>query len=447
MSRIGLRTRLAAALVATAVLAVAIATVLSNHGLPSRLEEAAEGRLTREATHLAGVAAAFYDEEGGWTQARLAAVHHLAQSSELDAEVVTDPAPPATGPRRAAAPVVVDGTRVGWIVVAPAGDRLLTPEEEHLRHSLDRLHLAAAGLSALAALVLAFVLGQQLSAPLRRIRAAAERIAAGGSHARVTPGGGPELAAVANALNGLADTLAREEELRKQSVADLAHELRTPVGALLSRIEAAQDGVLEPTANLEAMHAEALRLGALLDDLSRLADAERPGFLVTKEPVDLAALAEEQTLLWRPRLDERGLELVLELRPAVVAADRARLAQVLANLLSNACRYTEAGGRVTVRTHAAGADAVLEVADTGIGIAPDDLPHVFKRFWRAEKSRSRATGGTGIGLAIAQELVAAHAGRIDVESLPGAGTTFRVRLPALAAAEASHSLHIGTRHS
>ena len=164
------------------------------------------------------------------------------------------------------------------MLVAPLSGQLLTPEEEHLQASLDRLHVIAGAVSVAAALLVAFLLAQTLSGPLRRIRTTAQRIERGELGARVELGGDAEVRAVGHALNRLAETLQHEEELRKESVADLAHELRTPVSGLLSRIEAAQDGVLpDEAANLEAMHAEALRLTRLLDDLARLAEAERPG--------------------------------------------------------------------------------------------------------------------------------------------------------------------------
>ena len=216
------------------------------------------------------------------------------------------------------------------------------------------------------------------------------------------------------------------------SVADLAHELRTPVSALLSRIEAAQDGVLaDDAANLAAMHAETLRLARLLDDLARLAEAERPGMLVEKRVVDLAEVGGREADSWSALFATKDVEFSTELEPVAVQGDPDRLGQVVSNLLSNALRYTQTGHRVVLRVRPEQGRAVLEVSDTGAGIAPEDLKHVFKRFWRGEKSRSRTTGGAGIGLAIVHELVRAHDGRIDVESRPGAGSTFRVSLPAL----------------
>lgn len=440
---LGLRARLALALVAVAALAVGLATLLADIGLEPRLSDTARARLDRLAGALAATAAAEYAQAGGWGGGAASEVSHLAMMSGLQALVLDASGRPlATGMMGAwaadgldsgSAPVLVGGRAVGTVRVAPAGGRLLTPEESRLRSSLDRLHLFAGGASVAAALVLAFLLAQGLSRPLRRIRLAADRMEAGDLSARVEPGGDPEVRAVGHALNRLAETLEHEEELRRQTVADLAHELRTPVTGLLSRIEAAQDGVLEDeAANLEAMHTEALRLTRLLDDLAALAEAERPGLLLEKRPVDLAEVARAEADAWSGRFAGKGIDLALELEPAWVAGDPDRLGQVAANLISNALRYTPEGGRVWVRTACEGEGAVLEVEDTGIGIEAAELPHVFTRFWRSEKSRSRATGGAGIGLAIVRELVRAHEGRVEVESAPGRGSRFRVILPASA---------------
>lgn len=433
VARLGLRARLALALVAMAVLSVGTATALANLGLPGRVNDAAEARLEREVTHLAAIAAAFYAEDGRWTEERVDAVDHLAQMNNIRVELVSDGrrisrralgAEPAT-----TAAVVVRGRRVATLAARPAGRSVLTPEEEHLRHALDRLHLAAAGVSVVLALALAFVLASGIAGPLRRIRRGAERLGAGDLDARVPVTGGPETAAVARALNALAGTLAAEEQLRKESVADLAHELRTPVNALLGRIEAAQDGVLEPRRNLETMHGETLRLSRLLDDLGRLAEAEQPALLVEKTEVDLAEVAAAATDRWASRFADRSIELDVDLRSVPLQGDPDRLSQILDNLLANALRYTDEGGRVRLGVGVANGEAVVEVADTGIGIPPSDVPHLFARFWRGEKSRSRATGGAGIGLAIVAALARAHGGRVEVESEVGHGSTFRVLMP------------------
>lgn len=425
MSRLGLRGRLALAFVSVALLTVGVATFLSNRGLHHRVTDTAEARLERSAGHFAEIAAAVYVDQGAWTPQARETLGHLARLDGLD--FLLDASLPEPS---AEATVVVNGEQVARLSVALAGGELLTPEEESLQDSLDRLHVVAAVVSSLAALVLALLLAESFSRPLRRIRRTAQRIEEGDLSARVAPGGDPELRAVGGSLNRLAETLQEEERIRKAGLADIAHELRTPVSALLSRIEAAQDGVFRSSkANLAAMHSEAVRLARLLDDLSRLSDAELPGLLVERRPVDLAELSATQARTFDPLFATKGLHFDTDLEPVLVQGDSDRLGQVVANLLSNALRYTERGGTVTLRVRAVGREAALEVTDTGVGIAEDDVRHVFKRFWRGEKSRSRATGGSGIGLAIVHELVDAHGGRVEVSSSVGVGSTFRVVLP------------------
>jgi two-component system sensor histidine kinase BaeS len=296
-----------------------------------------------------------------------------------------------------------------------------------LEPKLSEAHMIAGAAAVAIGFLVALLLAQKMSAPLRRIRATAEAMEQGDLKAKVELGGDAEVQAVGHALNRLATTLEHEEQLRRAGVADLAHELRTPVSGLFSRIEAAQDGVLEDDeANLEAMHAEAMRLKRLLDDLDKLAAAEQPGLLLHKQRLDLAAVAASEASQMAASFEEKGVELECDASRAEIAGDPDRLAQIVANLLSNALRYTEPGGRVCLCVDAEGGEAVLQVSDTGVGIEAGDLPQIFKRFWRADKSRSRTTGGAGIGLAIVRELVTAHDGRIDVESHPGQGSTFRV---------------------
>ena len=435
MRRLGLRARLALALCAVAIIAVGLATLLANYGVEPRLKSAAHARLERSAAHMSDVAATIYLAEGGWTPDAAVTLGHLAELDELGL-VIHKPDGGATvvrplrGPRSEPRRIVANGRIVGSLVVSPASGSLLTPEETHLQHSLDRLHLVAAVASVIAALVIALLLAETLSRPLRRIRRTAEAIEQGDLQARVATGGDAEMRAVGHALNRLAETLDHEERMRKQSVADLAHELRTPVHGLLSRIEAAQDGVLDDTeANLAAMHAEALRLTRLLDDLSRLADAERPGLLLEKRDVDLADVARAVATSFEPLFADTDLAFQISTVSTIISGDADRLRQIVDNLLSNALRYAEAGGEVRLKVTRQGSSALLEVADTGIGIPADDLKNIYKRFWRGEKSRSRATGGTGIGLAIVNELVRAHDGRIEVDSEVGEGTRFRVFLP------------------
>ena len=436
MRRPGLRARLGLALVAVAVAAVGLAAFIGNMGLSSRLERAARARLAVQAGHVASVAAAVHEGSGGWTPDARTELGHLAALDGLrlslllpDGRVVQ--AGPLPAGRLARAPVLLHGRRLATVSVSYANGVLLSKEDQQLKGSLDRLHLVAAGVAAFAALVVGLVLAEALSRPLRRIRATAERLERGDLEARVEAGGEPEVRAVGRALNRLAETLGHEEELRKESVADLAHELRTPVNGLLSRIEAAEDGLLPLPENLAAMHNEATRMARLLEDLSRLTDAERPGLLLDKAPIDLAEVAKTVGQAFAARFTQAGITFSSGCTAAWALGDPERIEQVVANLLSNSLAYTEPGGKVSLTVGREGPEAFVEVADTGVGIDPEDLGHIYTRFWRGDRSGSRSTGGSGIGLAIVRELVRAHEGRIDVESTPGRGSRFKVVLPAL----------------
>ncbi len=436
--RWGLRARLVVAFVAVALLGTIVTTVYSSVSLTSHLEASARTRLHNSATHFGDVAAVV-SQDGAWSRQSVETLHHLAQIDFLAVDLYDSsgklvfshpPSAPVRQGAAATAPVIVSGQKIGTVVVSRDDGRLFTGEELQLRQQLLRMHLVAGVVSAVIAVLVALYLAVTLSRPLRRIRAGADAMSAGDLDARVPETGDDEIAAVADALNRLAETLQQEEGLRKESVADLAHELRTPVMGILARVEAAQDGVLKDReANLSAMHDEALRLARLLDDLSALAEAERPGLLLDAVPVDLAAIAGAQAAAFADAFADKGIALSSVLHPAVVDGDPKRLEQIAVNLLSNALRYTDAGGSVRVAVRRDGAEALLEVADTGIGIAAEDLPRVFTRFWRGEKSRSRDTGGAGIGLSIVKELVQAHGGSVTVESVPGEGSVFRVELP------------------
>jgi two-component system sensor histidine kinase BaeS len=436
--RWGLRARLLVAFVAVALLGTVVSTVYSSVSLTSHLEASARTRLHNSANHFGDVAAVV-SKNGAWPQLSIETLHHLAQIDFLAVDLYDStgklvfshpPSAPVQAGAAATAPVMVGGQRIGTVVVSRDDGRLYTGEEVQLRSQLLRMHLVAGMVSAAIAVLVALYLAVTLSRPLRRIRAGADAMSAGNLDARVPESGDDEIAAVADALNRLAETLQQEESLRKESVADLAHELRTPVMGILARVEAAQDGVLDDgQANLSAMHDEALRLARLLDDLSALAEAERPGLLLDVRPVDLAGVARTQASVFSGSFSDKDIALSTDLEPAVVHGEPKRLEQIVVNLLSNALRYTDEGGSVRVVVRPDYDEALLEVADSGIGIAAEDLPHVFTRFWRGEKSRSRHTGGAGIGLSIVKELVQAHGGKVSVESVSGEGSVFRVALP------------------
>lgn len=282
-----------------------------------------------------------------------------------------------------------------------------------------------------------------ITRPLRRLATAAGRITHGDFETRVPAAGRGEVAQVGAAFNTMAEALDRTEAQRRQMVSDIAHELRNPLVTLNGTLEAIQDRVFDASPEVvDSLAEEARQLSHLVNDLADLNAAESGHLRLARTEVDLAAVARTVVEAHAPLARTAGLTLRLESRldprhdggRGLVVGDEVRLRQVLTNLVSNAVRYSSPGGTVTVTTAvtsgAAPATVEVRVADQGVGIAPEQLPLVFDRFWRADAARARATGGTGLGLAISRELVHAHHGELSVTSEPGAGSEFVLSLPA-----------------
>jgi signal transduction histidine kinase len=280
------------------------------------------------------------------------------------------------------------------------------------------------------AILVAGFLGTRLASPLRAMSRAARRISEGDYDARIPRDGPEEIVSLADSFNHMADALEEQERMRREFIANAAHELRTPLTNLQGYLEALRDGVIEPDrATFESLWEEAERLVRLSRSLDTLAadDAGAPAAVVD---LDLAGAIRSAADLVRPAVLATSLSLELDV-PATLPArgDPDQLAQVIGNLLQNAVRYTPPGGRVSVRAERRSGDVLVSVSNTGDGIPPDDLPHVFERFYRVEKSRDRARGGAGIGLAIVRQLVESAGGAVGADSRDGL-TRFWFTLPA-----------------
>jgi signal transduction histidine kinase len=316
------------------------------------------------------------------------------------------------------------------------------------------------GLAGLVALIVGSLITGRVTRPLRALKDAAGRLASGARHQPLPIPPDAELAELASAFNSMAAELEHQQQLRRQLVADIAHELRTPLSVLRVQLEGLEDGIEQPTAaTLASLSEEVGLLTRLVDDLRllSLADAGQLSFSIAT--VDAAAAAERTVRTAAARARQQGVELRAELpqylgdaTPTLnVLADPQRLAQVLGNLVENALRYTPADGTIVVRVRGMGDGGwgmedqallpisqppspipcvVFEVADTGPGIPADELPHIFERFYRTDKARARETGGSGLGLSIVQRLVEMQGGRIWASSAVGRGATFHVALPA-----------------
>jgi len=324
-------------------------------------------------------------------------------------------------------PVVAGGKTVGTVVISfPSASQSAAWQA---RDAIMRtVWLGAATTVALAA-VAALLVSRRTTRPLTALAAAAGAVGRGEPDAEklLRPGPG-ELGQVSAAFAAMARNLRREDQLRRDMVADIAHELRTPVTILQGGTEELLDGIADPTPGmLTSLHDETLRLGRLVDDLATLAAAQAAALTLHKAPADLAKIATDAAKALAPQFAEAGLRLSLHTAPTVVIADEARLTQVATNLLTNAVKYTPPGGQVTVTTCTDAEAARLTVTDTGPGIPAADLPHVFERFWRGAGTKARS--GAGIGLAVVAELAAAHGGTVSAASPAGSGAVFTVTLP------------------
>jgi signal transduction histidine kinase len=322
---------------------------------------------------------------------------------------------------------------VASLAIGYYGPFSFSDQELAFINSLNRLLLWAT----LAALVLAGGLGlfmaRRITVPLERIALSTQRIAAG--HRDVTITGTTkvrELDGIARTVNDLSRSLGEQEALRRRLTTDMAHELRTPLATLQSHLEALIDGVWEAEpARLAGLHGEILRINRMVADIENLARYESDTLELTRAKIDLVALSLGIVANHQPQFRTQGIDLAFasELGAAWVAADSDKLSQAVINLLSNALKFTPSGGSVQVRVGSSKGDVIVSVADTGVGIAAADLPFVFERLYRADSSRARATGGSGIGLAITRAIVEAHGGAVTASSEPGKGSEFLISLP------------------
>jgi histidine kinase len=295
--------------------------------------------------------------------------------------------------------------------------------------------LVVAGLSALVAAVIASLLvSREVAAPVRAMMDASQRIAEGHYDERVRlPQDPDELGELALRFNQMAERLEQIESMRRQLIGDVSHELRTPLAVIKGSMEGLIDGVLPAEAEtFSNIYQEADRLQRLVNDLQELSRVEAGAYSLNQQPVQLPELIKSVTQRLARQYEDKGVSLSTQipgnLPPAL--GDEDRLGQVLVNLVGNALQYTPSGGSVTILARQAGNQLEVAIQDSGIGIPAAHLPHIFTRFYRVDKSRSRAGGGSGIGLTSARPLVEAHGGRLWAASAgEGKGSTFTFSLP------------------
>lgn len=404
--------------------------------------------------------AAYYENNGGWDGVETPYRQRLRQQLRPDAPfvladeqgivIIPDPNHPSGSrltdvEQRRSIPIVVDGRRIGSVLSPPLEvfSRVLAdPDDvqdtEDFTRAVNRSLLiggiGAAGLS----LLLGLLLARTLTRPLRELTTATHRIAAGDLNQQVPIRSQDELGELAESFNQMNSKLAHAQELRRQMTADIAHDLRTPLSIILGHAEALADGVL-PAApeTFDVIHDEAKRLNRLIEDLRTLSLSEAGELELHYRVISPHRLIERAAAVYTPRAQQQHIDIQIKTEPDLpqISVDPDRMTQVLDNLLSNALRYVPPNGRIYLGGRRSADQVQFIVQDTGSGISKDDLPHIFDRFYRVDKSRKRDKGGSGLGLAIAKSIVEAHRGRIWADSEEGKGTRFTIELPLLAPVE------------
>lgn len=351
----------------------------------------------------------------------------------LDAQghrIAGNPAVAADAIRR---PIVVDGRTVGWMAMVPF-QRVLAGNEQRFIEEQKQRWWTIGVVSVLVAALVALGLSRALLRRVRGLAAATRRLSAGDYTVRIDAGRRDEIGGLARDFNQMADTLEHTEQTRRAFMADISHELRTPLAVLRAELEAIQDGIRPMTwTTLAPLQAEVGQLGKLIDDLHDLALTQSGAMAYRRGAIDLGPVLQATLAPMRGRFAAAGLELKADAvsTPLPVLGDERRLQQLLANLLENALRYTDAGGVVVVSAQRAGAQAQVVVEDSAPGVPDDKRARLFERFYRVEGSRNRASGGSGLGLSICHNIAQAHEGTLRAEASALGGLRIVLTLPLL----------------
>lgn len=323
------------------------------------------------------------------------------------------------------------GEILGTVEIAYYGPVYFNEIDIHFIRTLNNVLISVGLFSLLLALIFGAILSNRITKPITRVIRTAQSIAKGTYGDRSHEASSTlEISQLTEAVNDLAATLENQEALRKRLTGDVAHELRTPLATLQSHVEAMIDGVWEPsTERLISCHEEITRITRLVSDLEKLAHYESESLVLNKTEFSAKEFLERLMQTFETTFSQKRISLIVDADDSILKGDRDKLSQVIINLVSNALKFTPENGAVTLTVRGSAQDVRLTVADTGLGISPLDLPHIFQRFYRADVSRNRSTGGAGIGLTVVKAIVEAHGGTIEVDSEVNRGTRFIMTFP------------------
>ncbi len=441
--------RLLVVTVTPVLIAVVSVGVLANYVTIPQFESFILQDTQQRDSRLEAILERDYREEGGWQNVN-GLVQRIAPLigerlvlADASGRVVADSTGQLLDRQQAESwrrpiPLIVDGARVGTVFINPVlPGRASTLQAEAFLRGVNHSLVIGTGIAAVAAILLTLLLSNRLRKELARLIRITREIGRGKLSLRIPADQHGDLRDLGAAINHMASDLEAQMGARQQMVADVAHELRNPLQNLNGYIEALKDGLLPADdRTLGILSAETDQLRRLVDDLQELSSMDSGRLMLESGPIDLAEEIGDVVELMKPRAEELGIALsgsTPELLPEALA-DRRRLRQVVCNLVSNAFAYTPRGGSVAIAAREGHGELEISVSDTGSGIAAEDQARIFERFYRVDPARARATGGAGLGLAIARELIQAMGGQIGVESRLGSGSRFWLRVPAFSAA-------------
>lgn len=328
-------------------------------------------------------------------------------------------------------PLIRGGEVMGTVDIGYYGPVYYNELDMHFIRTLNNIFISVGAFSLILALLFGAFLSKMISTPITRVMRTAQSIAKGTYGDRSHEVSSTfEISQLTETVNNLAETLENQEKLRKRLTGDVAHELRTPLATLQSHVEAMIDGIWEPTVErLSSCHEEITRITRLVSDLEKLAHYESENLILSKTEFPAQEFVERLMQTFETAFSQNQIIPVIDCDSSTLVADRDKLTQVLVNLISNALKFTPPQGTIAVSVRGTPSETRITVSDTGQGIAAADLPHVFERFYRADVSRNRTTGGAGIGLTLVKTIVEAHKGTIDVSSEMNKGTQFTLILP------------------
>lgn len=328
-------------------------------------------------------------------------------------------------------PIMSNFKRVGKVYIGYYGPFYFTESDLKFINSLNVVFIAVGALALILAIVLGNLIARGISKPIRNVISTAEGISKGSFENKIMEQSSiREIDSLTGTINNMADILKQQETLRKKLTADVAHELRTPLTTLQSHLEAMIDGIWEAdAARLKSCHDEIIRISKLVGDLEKLARYERENIILDKTNFDITELIKGIGMNFEKEMLDKNIRISLPDKPIEIYADRDKISQVIINLLSNAIKYSKEKGSIVIETAIDTEQTIIKVKDTGIGIDKEHLQSIFERFYRVDSSRSRMTGGAGIGLTITKAIIEAHSGTIEVQSNIEEGSEFIIRLP------------------